>query len=243
MNDFQTATVIILGAQIAVAGGQAYLARRAQNKADKRDLRALTRLIEEVKSEFQKENSKVLNSLDIIKDKRGKNYTASQQSIVNYFECLTTLLDTIMEAFPANFKLENEEDLETFILNINTLKARFEVAKNMMDLLCENDEVIKNSENITFPLLEIQAHTLDSLRGYVTDIMYLYKVNKSRESTQLYQTSNEERQSILEELKSIYSKGRQFSVKYSEERLKLFVVVRKNVNEFRLVARNYLHSK
>ncbi|TFF35225.1 hypothetical protein [Mucilaginibacter psychrotolerans] len=132
--------LILSGIQIYMLWKQGYQIKKGQNQADKEDIRELTRLVESVKSEFVKDNARMLSELDMNKDRKGKNFTQAQQAIINFYTDFNNWTGALFSLHPSMFNINNFETIETEIAKLNVLQQKAELSNSLMDLLVDAHE-------------------------------------------------------------------------------------------------------
>ncbi|WP_374950015.1 hypothetical protein [Mucilaginibacter sp.] len=89
--------------QIYLAYRLGYFSKKGQNQADKEDIRELTRLVETAKKEFDNEKAKMLSDLDVLKDRKVKNYSQAQQALINFYTDYNTWVQELNKFRPVGF--------------------------------------------------------------------------------------------------------------------------------------------
>ncbi len=240
MTDFQFLSILILIAQIGVAGWQAYLMQKSKNKADKEDIQDLTKLVESVKIDFNKELAKTHTDLDILKDKKGKSYSQAQQAIVQYYSDLNVWMQTLLGIFPSKFNESQLEELMELDTNIETLFRKANVSNALLGLLVEDGPTIDMAHTLLQSTLDLQSlvHTTISTlqiifrseRGYAPQLLKLGEMSAIMDDhvRNTLLRLEEDKKSTLKD--------------YSKKRLALYKTIIPLQREFKDLAKEYLKA-
>jgi hypothetical protein len=156
MDNYQFAYLLTLLVQvimsIVILGRQGYYLKKGQNTADKEDIKQLTKMVEGVKSEFLRDNAKITADLDILKDKRGKTYSQTQQAIINFYSDFNSLFYFMVNHTP-QFQLENHAD--DILENVQKLKTKADVSYSIMTLLIESETSLDTASKMHRQIFEL----------------------------------------------------------------------------------------
>ena len=155
LNDYQFLFIWMMGLQLvitlviaALSFRQAYNAKKGQNQADKEDIANLTRLVESVRGEISRETAKVQSGLDILKDKKGKNFTQAQQTIINFHTHFNSWLICMSAFYPTS-----ADEAESRIKEINEFKKKANIESSLVELLTNDYDLhLKSIELIKMAL-------------------------------------------------------------------------------------------
>jgi hypothetical protein len=218
---------------------QGYYLKKGQNAADKEDIEGLTKVIEGIKAEFMRDNAKVMSDLDILKDKKGKNYTQSQQAIINFYSDYSTWIHKMSSAnvpMPKAVNLSTQVDL--ILLDIRAYEHRVNVSTNLMDLLF--DDPNKLGYEMLIRGLNLQNHVELNLTIYVNLTNRKQAIEPSRKIyADLGLPSNDNSNQIIVEIEAELAELRE---NYSPELIRLHKEVFQVQSQFKELAKAYLNN-
>jgi hypothetical protein len=174
MDNYQFAFLLTLAAQIictiVIIKYQGYLHKKGANTADKEDIAELTKIVETVKAEFTLENGKISSDLDIIKDRRGKNFSQTQQSIINFYNDINNYIFYLSYLYPYQNDILK---IDAILSEAERLRYKSEVSINLMELLVQSEGTIKNAYELRIHAFNLDAYVSDFLLTLRADIEFL----------------------------------------------------------------------
>lgn len=164
-----------------------YVARRVKNSATIKDLEDMTKIVEQVKDEFTKENAKINAQLSLLNQHKFSLANEKRNAILDYLDAVTNRVRLINQASPYNLDSVDKRD-ESFSLVETTGKR--------LDLFIEGEEFL----NFRTKLIEIfyeqekicnkaikDMHDVDSV---FTKMDYQAKIDKKNEISKKFRKDN-----------------------------------------------------
>jgi hypothetical protein len=199
---FQSLIVIILA---SIVWRQSYLTRKGQNQADKEDIAELTRLVESVKNKFTQENATLQADLEMLKDRKGKTYTQSQQAIINFYTAYNKWLIKTMNTFPYSYTEHNYTNMDEIQIILDDLHNNSDVGLSIVDLLVSDTKIATLGYQLNFETINLSVYigkklqeykdlilvTVDSLNKLNTNLIFA-EANQLHVNVQLSYTARKE---------------------------------------------------
>lgn len=140
--------IVLLGIAVYLAFFKSYLTEKGKSAALKEDLSALTQEVEKVKNEFTKEQEILKTELQRALSNEVSYQNEVRNALINYHSIISEWLYSILEVGFGDYNKTNIESLITTRKTIAGYYAKAGIAKSRVELLVEDQELVKLSQDL-----------------------------------------------------------------------------------------------
>lgn len=119
-----------------------YFSQKGKNLADKEDLEDLTRIVEQVRGEFQRENEMLKASLNIISNKRNVIFSEQKQSIIDFSTQVNIWMWDALKINVFDYYHKNHDDLSDKIIKLKDAYNSVQIAFSKVQLLIDDSNLV-----------------------------------------------------------------------------------------------------
>jgi hypothetical protein len=233
--------IILLLFAVYLAFFKSYLTEKGKSAALKEDLADLTHEVEKVKSEFVKEQDILKTDLQRALSNEVSYQNEVRNALINFHSIISEWLYSILEVGFGDYNKTNIESLINTRRSIASYYAKAGIAKSRVELLVEDEELIKSAQDLysaslafhhwtdkEFLLLQQNCESQKSLTDRF--LIIIKDFNNNKELAQSMAKDEEELRNTAKELFDNYMKKRNdeyFKVKPIEkeysDKLKIYL--------------------
>ncbi len=134
-------TIIVLQIICGLLSGYLlnYVNQRGKNWADKKDLKAITDIVEDVKQKYQADNERLRAELTVISNRKTKDFSDEKESVILFYTAVNEWLWDKTNILIVNYDRDNYRDLSQKIVDLNAIY-------NQTNVLFSNAVMVDNRE-------------------------------------------------------------------------------------------------
>jgi hypothetical protein len=232
---FQSLIVIILA---SIVWRQSYLTKKGQNQADKEDIAELTHLVENVKFEFIRENASVQADLEMLKDRKGKTYSESQQAIINFYTAYNKWLIKTLNTFPYSYTEHNYTSMDEVQIALDDLHNNSDVGLSIVDLLVSDTKIANLGNQLNLETIHLSVYIGKKLIEYKELILVTVdSLNKLNTNELIAEASQ-----LRAKAQKSFVARKEFIDSFNEGRSPLYQKIVQLQYEFQTLCREYLNK-
>lgn len=140
--------ITLLFLTVYLAFFKSYLTEKGKSAALKEDLSTLTQEVEKVKSEFTKEQEILKTELQRALSNEVSYQNEVRNALINYHSIISEWLYSILEVGWGDYNKTNVETLISTRRTIASYYAKAGIAKSRVELLVEDEQLVKSAQNL-----------------------------------------------------------------------------------------------
>ncbi len=158
-----------------------YVGKKLENVATEEDIGGITKAVESIKTDFQKDIEKLKQELAVLTHKHTLLFQEEKQAIVDYLSAWNIWFGSLNSEDDFH-KLTDIEVVRDIIKRYNKNYDNAQIAMSKLELFLDNDEVIESAEKLnseTLDLHKLMTIIIQSLNRY-HDEMKLFKNDSAK---------------------------------------------------------------
>jgi hypothetical protein len=147
-----------------------YVNQRGKNWADKKDLKAITDIVEDVKQKYQADNERLRAELTILTNRKTKDFTDEKESVVLFYTVLNEWLWDKTNISITNYDRDNYQELSEKLISLNSTYNQVNVLFSKMQLLVDNKALTDKGHEVIMETLHLHQFVEGQCKNLVRNL-------------------------------------------------------------------------
>jgi len=147
--------VLLLAGQFFISYLTNFFNQKGKNFADKNDIGKLTKIVEDVKDKFNRENEHLKAALSILVDKKTKSYTQEQQAIISFYTAINSWIWEKTKISIHEYGFNDIDKLNLKIIEMDEAHNHTNICNSIMDLLVNDAELTQKAYDLIIEALKL----------------------------------------------------------------------------------------